>query len=122
MKRLVASVGLLCALAFAAGDWKKVKDLKTGSDIRIYKKGAAKPIDAKSANVTEDKVIVIMKNQEMAIDKAEIDRIDYRPPAGKPVKTQSSEIGPDGNGGVNRSISSGAQWAGREGWQTVYRK
>jgi hypothetical protein len=66
--------------AFAADDpWSAVKDLKSGTELRIYKKGAAQPILAKSDEVTGDNLIVVVKNEEIAIAKDLVDRIDYRP-------------------------------------------
>src|SRR5689334_3301438 len=122
MWRIVCSLWMCCALALCAVDeWQKVKDLKTGSDLRIFKKGAAKPIEAKSANVTESAVVVIMKTRELAIEKADIVQIDYRPPASKPVKTQTRTKGVDASGNPSDSWSSGASW-GREGWQTVFKR
>jgi hypothetical protein len=73
---LIASVAL-----FGADDpWAKVKELKTGTELRIFKKGSAQPLLATSDDVTEDKVIVVVKNEQSAIAKDDIDRIDYRPP------------------------------------------
>jgi hypothetical protein len=79
----------------AADPWEKVKNLKTGSDLRIYKTGGGEPISAKSADVTARKLVVIIGNEETAINKADIERVDYQPPAGKPVKTKTYEATPD---------------------------
>jgi hypothetical protein len=117
----------LAALAVAFGadtktedKWAKVKELKTGSDLRVYKLGGAKPVEAKLGDVTEDNLIVVMKNEQMAIAKKDIARVEYHPPASKPAKTEKQAISTDGYG-VNREYSSGASW-GREGWQMVYQK
>ncbi len=99
----------------SADPWEKVKNLKTGSDLRIYKTGAAEPITAKSADVTERKLVVIIKNSETAMNKSEIERIDYQPPATKSRST-SYDANPDS---ASMSISSGSS---REGWQTIYQR
>jgi len=116
------TAALLLAVSFAlaadneADPWEKVKNLKTGSDLRIYKTGVTEPIKAKSVDVTERKLMVIIKNAETAINKAEIDHVDYQPPPGKAVtsKTYSSE-GDSASFSINRSNS-------RDGWQTVYQR
>ena len=76
--------------AFAADDpWTKVKDLKSGTELRIYKKGTAQPILAKSDDVTEDNLIVVVKNEQIAIAKDLVDRIDYRTNKGGRITTET---------------------------------
>jgi hypothetical protein len=91
---------LLAAMtAFAADDpWAKVRDLKSGTELRIYKKGTAQPVLAKSDDVTDDNLIVVVKNEQVAISKELIDRIDYRPakPGGRlTTETKSKPTDPD---------------------------
>jgi hypothetical protein len=70
---------LATSTAFAADDpWARVKELKSGTELRIYKKGTAQPILAKSDEVTEDNLIVVVKNEQIAIAKDLVDRIDSR--------------------------------------------
>ncbi len=73
---------LLATLAaLGAGDpWAKVRQLKTGAELRIYRKGVIEPVLAKFGDVGEDALTVIVKNAQTAIPKASIDRIEYRPP------------------------------------------
>lgn len=113
---------IACAIAWGAeGSWQRVKDLKIGSDIRVYKKGSTKPMSAKAAGASNDKLFITIKKEQSAIDKAEIDRIDYHPPGSKPAKSETRTITTDGAGTNNDSYSSGYSWS-REGWQTVYQK
>jgi len=99
-----------------ADPWEKVRNLKMGSDLRIYKTGVAVPVLAKSANVTERKLIVIIKNAETAINKYEIERVDYQPPPNKAVTTKTYDASSDSASmSINRSSS-------RDGWQTVYQR
>jgi hypothetical protein len=85
--------------AFAADDpWAKVRDLKGGTELRIYKKGTPQPVLAKSDDVTDDNLIVVIKNEQVAIPKDQIDRIDYRPtkPGGRITsETKSKPTDPD---------------------------
>lgn len=93
---------LLSAMLVAAADdpWAKVKDLKTGTELRIVKTGAKQPIIAKMDELTDENLLVILKNEQTAIPRDQIERIDYRP-AGKgrsvtrETKT-STEGGPNG--------------------------
>lgn len=82
---------LLAAMtAFTADDpWAKVRDLKGGTELRIYKKGTAQPVLAKSDDVTGDNLIVVVKNEQVAIPKDQIDRIDYRPKPGSRLTTET---------------------------------
>jgi hypothetical protein len=112
----LSALWIACALAFGADDaWQQVKDLKAGSDIRVFKKGFAKPLEVKSGTATDDKLIITTKKEEVAIDKADIDRIDYHP-----ARTKSSTTTTEGSG-ANSSWSSGTSW-GRDGWKTVYQR
>ena len=85
--------------AFAADDpWAKVRDLKGGTELRVYKKGTAQPVLAKSDDVNDDNLMVVVKNEQVAIPKDQIDRIDYRP--SKPgsrltTETKSKPTDPD---------------------------
>jgi hypothetical protein len=89
---------LAASAAFGADDpWIKVKNLKSGTELRIYKRGTAQPILAKSDDVTEDSLIVVVKNEQIAIAKDLIDRIDDRPnKAGRvTAETKSRQTDPD---------------------------
>ena len=89
---------LLAAItAFAADDpWAKVRELKSGTELRIYKKGVTQPVLAKSDELTDDNLVVVVKNEQVAIARDQIDRIDYRPikPGGRlttETKTKTTE-------------------------------
>jgi len=70
---------LAASAAFAANDpWGKVKDLKSGTELRICKKRTAQPILAKSDEVNDDNLTVVVGNEQVAIAKDLVDRIDYR--------------------------------------------
>src|ERR1039458_8864049 len=72
----------LCAalLALGADDpWAKVKELKTGAELRVFKKGAAQPLLVQMDELTDDNLVVIDKKRQAAIARDQIDRVDYRP-------------------------------------------
>ena len=85
--------------AFAAEDaWAKVRELKSGVELRIYKKGQKQPVLARLDEARENSLVVIVKTEQTAIDKEDIDRIDWRPPkSGGRLKpgVQTTTHGPD---------------------------
>jgi hypothetical protein len=134
-----AIILLLAAAAFAPGadiktddGWVRVKELKSGTEIRVYKKGAPQPLLAKAGDATDDKLIVILKNAETAIDKKDIDRVDARPqgakrPVTKTVTTTEPTTQPvDGvrpenyprPGGYSSSVSVGS----KPDFETIYQR
>jgi hypothetical protein len=125
---------LLSALAvLAAGDeWAKVKDLKTGTEIRIYKKGSSQPLTAQMGDLTEDNLIIVVKKEQSAIPRDQIDRIDARP-AGRRVTTEttttqtnpdarSAEPSPNGADVTGTSTSTNVSFGSKPGFETVYRR
>lgn len=125
---------LTAAAAFAAGDpWAKVKELKSGTEIRIARKGVPQPLEAKLDEVRDDAVVIVLKNEQTAIPKEEIDRLDYRPKSGSRVtaETKSSvermETKPAA--GMSHSspvpgqtYSSGVNVGSKPAYETVYRR
>lgn len=60
---------LLAALAAlrAGGPWARVRQLKTGSELRLYRNGAVEPALARFGDVGGDALPVIVKNARTAI-------------------------------------------------------
>jgi hypothetical protein len=86
------------AAAWAADDaWSKVKALKTGTELRVYKKGLARPVLAQMDELTDTNLVVIVKKTETAIARDQIDRIEARQQAGSRLTTTTTttETGPD---------------------------
>jgi len=71
---------LVAAMTALADDdpWAKVRDLKSGSQLRIYKVGEKDAIFAKLDQAGEESLIVITKNAQVSIPKEEIERLDLR--------------------------------------------
>jgi len=107
MFRTIACVLLAAALGVAAEDaWSKVKALKTGQEIRVYKKGSAQPVLAQMDELTDDNLIVIEKKSQKAIPRDQIDRIDARPvQTGSRLKgeTTTKENFPDAKSAANHT-------------------
>src|SRR6059036_1212273 len=78
--RVIAMLFLATMTAAAAEDgWAKVRRLKSGTELRIYKKGATQPLVGKMDEATDENLIAVVKNEQIAIPKNQIDRIDSRP-------------------------------------------
>ena len=130
---------LLAFAAFAAfaaeNSWDKVRDLKTGTELRIFKKGTHQPVVGTMDEANDDRLIAVVKNEQVAIQKDDIDRIDYRP-AGKtrPVKetrttqsdsTQTTPVGPVPQGtraGPTTSTSTSFGGGSKPDFETIYRR
>lgn len=134
MNRL--AIAFLSAVAlFAADDaWTKVKALKSGTEIRVFKHGTLKPIEGKLDEARESALVLVVKNEQVAVPKDSIDRMDYRPlkSAGRistENKTNTEE--PDGRPPVgmarganvpNTSYSSSVSFGPKPEFETIYRR
>jgi hypothetical protein len=130
----------LCAavLAFGADDpWAKLKELKTGTELRVYKKGAAQPLLVKMDELTDDNLVVIDKKEQTAIARDQIERVDYRPSGKSRVTTETKTKvndgvgdpkavipgpGQQGNPGPSTSTSSGVSIGSKPDFETIYRR
>jgi hypothetical protein len=126
---------LAAATVFAAGEdpWAKVKDLKSGTEIRVVKRGAAKPLEGKLDEARDDAVVIVLKNEQVSVPKDEIDRLDYRPkPGSRIVKTgNAKQTDPDPTPpvGMNHgpavpgtNYSSGLSIGSKPDYETLYRR
>ncbi len=132
MHRIILFLSL-ALVAFSADDpWAKVKDLKTGQELRIYKIGAKQPILAKMDELNDNGLVVIIKNEQVGIDRDDIERIDARPDKDSRVARESrttTELPepagprPQGSTGVPGSSTSNTVSVGsKPDFQTVYRR
>ena len=127
---------LLTALTLLGADnpWAKVQDLKSGAELRIYKKGTREPVAAKFDEANEERMVVVVKNQQIAIRKDDIDRVDARPVAKAArkmsVETTTKATEPDYTPHPNSSVqtpgtssSSNVSFgSGKGDFETVYRR
>ena len=127
-------------LAFGADDpWAKVKELKTGTELRVYKKGAVQPLLVKMDELTLDNLVVIDKNAQTAIARDLIDRVDSRPSGKSRVTKESTTKVNDGVGdpkavtpgpqqqgnpgpATSTTTSTGISWGPKPDFETVYRR
>src|SRR5216684_6209211 len=127
---------VLAALTIFAADnpFTKVRDLKSGSELRIYKRGASQPIIATMDEANDERLIAVVKNEQMAFAKADIDRIDARPATkGSPmIKTTTSTTtelhdkvaapGPQSQMGPSSSTSTSFSNRPKPDFETIYRR
>jgi hypothetical protein len=133
--RWLAIVLLAAVTACAADDpWTKVRDLKSGTELRIFKKGGMHPIQAKMEQANPDSLIIVLKNEELAIPREQIDRIDYRPlKAGgrvtketrETVETADAQTAAESRNNIpSETVSSGTSYVigPLPDFQTIYRR
>jgi hypothetical protein len=126
---------LLAASLFAATDpWTKLRDLKTGGDVRVYKTGSKQAITGIFDEATDENLIVVVKNEQKAIPKTDIERIDYRAPSkGSRATKESKTVTKDPDtaapriagmppAGPSTSSGSSVSFGGKGDFETVYRR
>jgi hypothetical protein len=114
---------LAAAAAFAADNpWQKVKDLKSGTDLRVFRRGSTQPLLVQMGELTDDNLVVVDKKAERAIPREEIDRIESRPPKATWLKEErtGNTVGPDGSN--SSSSSTGYSKGSRGDFETIYRR
>jgi hypothetical protein len=129
---LLSTVALVAA---AENSWDKVKELKSGSEVRIYEVGKPTPVEAKLDEVRDDDIVVILKNEQKAIRKDIIVRLDARPNGKRPMNTETKRTidrgvtpGPPQGKPTEKpnipgeSTSSSVTFGSKPAYETVYRK
>jgi hypothetical protein len=125
------------AAAFAADDpWAKVKELKSGTEIRIYKKGGGAPLIGKVDEARDENLTVVLKNEQVTIEKNAIDRLDFRPakPGGRVTTetktTRNETVDPKPPAGMahgapvpgGASSSTSVSFGGKPDFEVLYRR
>jgi hypothetical protein len=125
---------LAAATAFAAEDpWPKVKDLKSGTEIRIVKRGTAQPLVGKFDELRDESIILVLKNEQTAVSRDDIDRLDARPNKSTPrsteskVKTEAPDAKPPAGMGhgapvPGTSYSTNTTLGSKPDFETIYRR
>ena len=127
----------LVALTLFAADspWDKVRELKTGTELRIFKKGSRQPVIGTMDEANDERLIVVIKNEELAIQRDDIDRIDFRPATkSRAIKetrtaqsdsTQTTPVGPQPRGsqpGPTTSTTTSIGTGSKPDFETIYRR
>jgi len=114
---------LAAAAVFAADDpWQNVKDLKSGTDLRVFRRGSNQPLLVQMGELTDYNLVVIDKKAERAIPREEIDRIDSRPPKPTWVKEEKTSDKVNSDGRNSSSYSSGYSKGSRGDFETIFRR
>jgi len=106
----------------ADDDWAKVKALKTGAELQVYKRGSTQPIAAQMDELTDENLVVIVKKAQTAIPREQIDRIDARPARKRVTKETTTKQTVDPDGTQNTSTSTGYSFGSKPNFETVYRR
>jgi len=137
MGKLLFVLCCSAALLQAAEDpWAKVKGIKSGTELRVYKKGSAQPLLVKMDEATDDRLVFVNKNEQTSLDKEEIDRVDARPSNKRAVTKETKETMSDSNAdprsaipgpqpnrpGPTGSSSTSFSMGGKPDFETVYRR
>lgn len=125
-------LSLVTAVAAFTDDdpWAKVRELKGGTQLRIYKVGEKDPIVAKLDRAGEESVIVITKTAQVSIPKEEIERLDVRVAGSRSAAAQTrvdrkvapkgAEVAGNTIPGATTSVTSGLHRP--QGFATIYRR
>lgn len=135
MLRMFTLFATMAVVSFGADDpWKKVQELKGGTEIRVIQRGAKAPVIGKFDELTEDNLLVALKNEQIAIPRDKIDRVDARPSNATRIVKESKvtttdpakehpKPGQPGSASVpGTSSSSGLSIQGKPDFETVYRR
>lgn len=130
---------LCCGTALLQGaddPWAKVKAIKSGTELRVYKKGSAQPLLVKMDEATDDRLVFVNKNEQTSLDKEDVERIDARPSNKRVTTKETKETMSDSNAdprsaipgpqpnrpGPTGSSSTSLTMGGKPDFETVYRR
>ncbi len=82
---LTAAVAAICA----DDPWAAVVKLKSGTEIRVVKKGSTQPVTGNFAEANDEHLVWVVKNEQQSIPKNQVDRVEARPQAAGRVKVGS---------------------------------
>jgi hypothetical protein len=78
MRRVVLLLLTAMAVLAAEDSWAKVRELKSGAELRIYTVNTKDPFLGKFDQASDEGLIVTTKNGQVSIPKEDIERIDCR--------------------------------------------
>lgn len=113
-----------------ADPWAKVRDIKSGTELRIIRKDSRQPVLAVFEDLNDDALIIATKKGEIGIPRDQIERLDARPTGGSRVSKETHTSTTDSNLGPptqrsspvpESSSSSSVSFGGKPDFETVYR-
>jgi len=132
MKRL--ALLLLAAMAALAAEdsWVQVQELKSGTDLRIYRVNVKEPLLAKFDQASDESLIVIIKNGQVSIPKEQIDRLECRraPPnrlvketrTDRKIARKGAEISNNTIPGATTSVKTRLDIPWKSAFETIYNR
>lgn len=131
MKAIVTLILSAFALFSEDNPWAKVLELKSHAELRIFKKGSTTPLLATFDEANNERILIVVRNAQMAVAREDIDRLDARP-ATRPAKwvkdTSVKPKSPDlpGNVAERPGESYGTSFSKSSGdrpdFETIYRR
>jgi hypothetical protein len=127
---LAAAVAAVCA----DDPWAAVVKLKSGTEIRVLKKGSTQPVTGNFADANDERLVWVVKNQQQALPKDQVDRLDARPQADRrarvenktstddPQAAKAPAEGMNGRPTVTTTSGSSISFEGKPSFETVYRR
>lgn len=128
---LTAAVAAICA----DDPWAAVVKLKSGTEIRVVKKGSTQPATGVFSEANGERLVWVVKNAQQALPKDQVDRLDARPQPDARVKVESKTTTEDPQaakepavgmsshpGGTGTSTGSSVSFEGKPNFETVYRR
>src|SRR6476620_9996728 len=82
---LVFFLATMTALSQDEG-WSAVRQIESGTELRIYRKGEKKPLEGKMREAGEENLVVSVKKGQESVAKDQIERIDMRTQGSSYVK------------------------------------
>jgi hypothetical protein len=136
MRRFLFLLLAAAAAAVCADDpWTAVAKLKSGTEIRVLKKGSTQPVLGKFDEANDERLLLVVKNSQVSIPKDQVDRVDARtaPSSGRvkvegktttddPQAAKEPEVGMNSHPVVSTTTTSGVTVTGGPGFETVYRR
>lgn len=136
--RLVFVLLTACAAAAIAANpdpWAAVVKVKSGTEIRVWKKGSMQPVIGKFDEADDERLVLVVKNEQMAIPKEQVDRLDARPQQtssrvkveGKnttddPQAAHEPDVGMHSHPVAGTSSSTGVNVTGKPDFETIYKR
>ena len=137
MRRVFLLLAAFAAASLAAepDPWSAVVKLKSGTEIRVLKKGSMQPVLGKFDEANDERLLLVVKNEQVAIPKDQIERLDARPQqtgsrvkidsktaTDDPQKPKEPPAGMHSQPVVGTSTTSGVNITSRPDFETVYRR
>ncbi len=123
---------LITALAALAAEdaWAKVRELKSGAELRIYKLNSKDPLLAKFDHAGDESLVVITRNGQVSVLKQEIDRIERRREPRRPlvketrtdrkVAAKGAETTSNTIPGATTTVKTGLDIPSKAAFETIY--